>query len=114
MRRRAGCSPSWSPPLRGEIEALPARAEQGEETHLEILERLTAKESHRQRFRELLRSQEVWLYEPLPGLPKEVPVSVRYVCPTEDCNFEWRPQQKGEKPPRCPRHDVDPVLASSQ
>lgn len=98
--------PDLEPPLRGEIEALLARAEQGEETHLTILERLAADEARRSRLRELLREQELRLYEPSPGLPG-VPVSVQYVCPVEGCEFAWRLQQKGEKLPRCPYHNAD-------
>lgn len=101
--------PDLEPPLRGEIEALLAQAEQGEETHLEILERLTVEETHRERLRALLRGWELpplSLYEPSPGLPG-VPASVRYICPVEGCDFAWWPQQKGERPPRCPHHNVD-------
>lgn len=102
--------PDLEPPLRGEIEALLARAEQGEETHLEILERLAADEARRSRLRELLRSQELRLYEPISGLPG-VPASVQYVCPVEGCDFAWWPQQKGEKLPRCPFHNADLILS---
>ncbi len=104
--------PELAHPLRGEIEALLARAEQGEDTHLEILERLTAEEAYRQRLRDLLKaSREVPLgFEPLPGEPC-VPASVRYICPVEGCGFTWQLQQKGERPPRCPRHHVELVPA---
>lgn len=98
--------PDLEPPLRREVEVLLAQAEQGEETYLEILERLAADETLRSRLRELLREQELRLYEPAPGLP-EVLASVQYVCPVEGCEFTWWPQQKGEKLPRCPYHNAD-------
>lgn len=104
--------PELDEATRRQAESLLAQAESGQETDLDLLDLLTREESTRQRLRALLQvSKEERLlrgYTPLPGIPDVTPGQV-YLCPVEGCDYRYVITEAGERPPRCPKHQVELV-----
>ena len=96
--------PTLDEELRQKVQDLLAQAEQGADTHMQILELLTADEDTRKRLNELLKEKGDRLmgYEGPGGEPYVTKPGDVYACPM--CDYRYVIGEAGEKPLPCPRH----------
>jgi hypothetical protein len=102
-----------------ELKALIRRAEEGEDTTVEIIELLSPHENIRVWMREQIRLQSgkkagTRGYGTLAGRPGSIPASKKWICPRQDC-IEWFPViQEDEDAPTCEIHAVKMMRAEKR
>ena len=102
-----------------ELTILIRRAEEGEDTAVEIIDLLSPHETIRLWMREqvdLLSGTrgETAGYGPLPGRPGSIPASKKWVCPKRSCDESLPLIQEGEDAPTCPVHDGFMMIRGDQ
>lgn len=79
------------------------------DTHLQILELLTAEESTREQLLSYLKTGEsertLGEFVPLPGPPPSTRGQL-FVCPVEGCDYVYAIAEAGEDPGKCLRHHL--------
>jgi len=92
-------------------------ADRGEDVDEQILEILTQDPGIRSWLRTALLDESTRgqtrdsRYESLPGNPGQVS-AMHFVCPEEECNFDWCLRRIGRPVPSCPVHGVSLILTS--
>jgi len=103
-----------------ELKHLVQRAEQGEDTTIEIIDLLSLHENVRLWMREQLSSQTGTKgsgtrgFGTLAGKPGSIPASQLWVCPKNACIESLPLIQEGEDPPICEVHGIPMILASEK
>jgi hypothetical protein len=92
-----------------ELRLLIRRAEEGEDTTIEIIDLLSPNENIRSWMREQLNLQNTTRssaggYSPLPGRPRSISASKKWVCPERSCSESLPVIQVGEDAPICDLH----------
>jgi hypothetical protein len=102
-----------------ELKILIARAEEGQDVSIEVVDLFSKHEITRGWLKEQinLQSREMGVtpeYAPLAGNPKFVPPNQRWVCPKNPHNHWIVVIQEGEPAPWCEEHKIEMVRESKK
>lgn len=100
--------------LEEELDHLISRADRGEDVDNLILELFRKHDASREWMKSALEPGEEVLrkYTPLPGQPKPVPATTRFICQVQGCEFIWVRRHVRQGIPPCPQHNRDLEPAS--
>ena len=98
-------------PLNSELKIMLDRAEEGQDTTIDVIDLLSANENIRLWMQEQTSIQSGTKdttrgYGPLTGKPASISASQKWVCPRSKCNESLPVIQENEDPPTCDVHEV--------
>jgi hypothetical protein len=99
-----------------ELKILIARAEEGQDITVELIDLFSQHEITRRWLKEQINSQSREMgaapgYAPLAGNPSLVLLSQKWICPKSKCDQWMVVIQEGEDPPTCQKHKIEMVRA---
>lgn len=102
-----------------ELRSLLQRAEEGQDTTIDVIELLSPHKNIRLWMREQIllsggTKGETRGFGPLPGKPGPIPASKKWVCPKSECGESLPIIQEGEDAPICSVHAIKMIRAEQK